>query len=75
MRPELPHLVGECLTRRTSGHELNLPADEPVCRPMLSVPLGSETSPVFGGEREISTRLAVLPFELLLRVRIGALGW
>ena len=48
---------------------------ELVYRPMLSVPLGSETSPVFGGEREISTRLMVLPFELLLRVRIGALAW
>ena len=48
---------------------------ELVYRPMLSLPLGSETSPVFGGERELSTRLALLPFDLLLRVRLGALGW
>ena len=48
---------------------------ELVYRPMLSVPLGSETSPVFGGESEISTRLTVLPFELMLRVRVNALGW
>jgi len=48
---------------------------ELVYRPLLSIPLGSETSPVFGGASEISTRFAVLPFDLLLRVRIGALGW
>jgi hypothetical protein len=67
---------------RRSFAELALPIGltffhtiELVYRPMLSLPLGSETSPVFGGERAISTRLAVLPFELLLRVRIGALGW
>ena len=44
-------------------------------RPMLSVPLGRERSAVFGGERELATRLAVLPFELSLRWRIQALGW
>ena len=48
---------------------------ELVYRPMLSVPLGSESSPVFGGERELATRPAVLPFELSLRYRIQALGW
>jgi hypothetical protein len=48
---------------------------ELVYRPMLVVPLGSETSPVFGGQRELATRLAFLPFELLLRFRIPALGW
>ena len=48
---------------------------EVLYRPMLSVPLGSETSPVFGGQRELATRLAFLPFELLLRVRIPALAW
>ncbi len=48
---------------------------ELVYRPMLSVPLGSESSAVFGGERELATRLAVLPFELSLRYRIEALGW
>ena len=50
-------------------------AFELVYRPMISVPLGSESSPVFGGDRELSTRLAVLPFELTLRARIGALAW
>jgi len=48
---------------------------ELVYRPMLSLPLGSETTPVLGGDRELSTRLAVLPFEVLLRVRINALAW
>ena len=48
---------------------------ELIYRPMLSVPLGSESSAVFGGERELATRLAVLPFELSLRYRIRALGW
>jgi hypothetical protein len=48
---------------------------ELIYRPMLSVPLGTESSPVFGGERELATRLAVLPFELSLRYRIQALGW
>lgn len=48
---------------------------ELVYRPMLVVPLGRETSPVFGGQRELATRLAVLPFEVLLRFRISALGW
>ena len=48
---------------------------ELIYRPMLSVPLGSESSPVFGGERGLATRLAVLPFELSLRYRIQALGW
>jgi len=48
---------------------------ELIYRPMLSVPLGNEASPVFGGERELATRLAVLPFELSLRYRIQALGW
>ena len=50
-------------------------AFELVYRPMLSMPLGSESSPVFGGDRELSTRLAVLPFEVTLRARIGALAW
>ena len=40
---------------------------ELIYRPMLSVPLGSESSPVFGGQRQLATRLAVLPFELSLR--------
>jgi hypothetical protein len=44
-------------------------------RPMLSVPLGGESSAVFGGERELAKRLAILPFELSLRYRIQALGW
>jgi hypothetical protein len=48
---------------------------ELVYRPMLVVPLGRETAPVFGGQRELATRLAFLPFEILLRVRIPALGW
>jgi hypothetical protein len=48
---------------------------ELVYRPMLVVPLGSETSPVFGGQRDLATRLAFLPFEVLLRFRIPALGW
>ena len=48
---------------------------ELVYRPMLSVPLGSESSPVFGGQRELATRLAVLPFELSLRYRIQGLSW
>ena len=34
-----------------------------VYRPMLAVPLGSETSAVFGGQRQLSTRLAFVPFE------------
>jgi hypothetical protein len=46
-----------------------------IYRPMLSVPLASETSPVFAGERELATRLTVLPFELLVRIRVHALGW
>lgn len=48
---------------------------ELVYRPMLSVPLGSESSPVFGGQRELATRLAALPFELSLRYRIQGLSW
>jgi hypothetical protein len=44
-------------------------------RPALSIPLGSESSPVFGGERELQTRLAFLPFEIAVRVRVQALGW
>jgi hypothetical protein len=48
---------------------------ELVYRPMLSVPLGRERSPVFGGERELATRPAILPFELLLRYRMRALSW
>jgi hypothetical protein len=48
---------------------------ELVHRPMLVVPLGRETAPVFGGQRELATRLAFLPFEVLLRFRISALGW
>ena len=44
-------------------------------RPVLSVPLGSETSRVLGGERALSTRVAVLPFEVILRVRVAALSW
>jgi hypothetical protein len=44
-------------------------------RPRLSLPLGSETAAVFGGERQLSTRLAILPFECGLRLRVGALGW
>ncbi len=50
-------------------------AFELVYRPMISAPLGSDSSPVFGGDRELSTRLAVLPFEVILRARIGALAW
>jgi hypothetical protein len=48
---------------------------ELVYRPMLSLPLGSESSPVFGGQRELATRLAILPFELSLRYRIRGLNW
>ena len=48
---------------------------ELVYRPVLTIPLASETSPVFGGDRELSTRFGVQPFELLLRARLGALGW
>jgi hypothetical protein len=50
-------------------------AFEVAYRPMISVPLGSESWPVFGGERQLSTSLAVLPFEVILRARIGALAW
>ena len=50
-------------------------AFEVVYRPMISVPLGSESWPVLGGERQLSTSLAVLPFEVLVRARIGALAW
>jgi hypothetical protein len=70
----------------SAGHrtfaELGLPLSvalfrnlELLYRPMLVVPLGSEASPVFGGQRELATRLALLPFEVLLRLRIPALGW
>jgi len=48
---------------------------ELIYRPLLSVPLGSESSPVFGGQRSLATRPGVLPFELSLRYRIEALGW
>jgi hypothetical protein len=44
-------------------------------RPMLVLPVGREQTAVLGGTRTLSTRLAVLPFEVALRFRIGALGW
>ncbi len=44
-------------------------------RPMISVPFGLQASPALGGTHEHSARLAVLPFEVALRVRISALGW
>ena len=44
-------------------------------RPMFSVPLGSESSTVFGGQRALATRSTFLPFELGLRVRFRALGF
>jgi hypothetical protein len=50
-------------------------AFELVYRPMISLPLGSESWPVFGGERELGTRRALLPFEVMVRARIGALAW
>ncbi len=69
-------------TSQRSFAELALPISftlfrtiEIVYRPMMSVPVGGETTPVFGGERERSARFAVLPFELMLRFRIGALAW
>jgi len=43
-------------------------------RPQLTLPLGSETATVFGGERQLSTRLSFLPFECGLRLRLTALG-
>jgi hypothetical protein len=42
---------------------------------MLTVPVGSEDSPVFGGSRELSAKLGVMPFELMLRWRIRALSF
>lgn len=44
-------------------------------RPVLTLPLGSEESSALGGGRALSTRLTVLPFEVLLRVRVTGLGW
>jgi hypothetical protein len=48
---------------------------EIVYRPLVALPLGGETKPVFGGERELAARFAPAPFELMLRFRIDALGW
>lgn len=44
-------------------------------RPMLSLPLGSDTQPVLGGDRALATRVAVLPFDLQLRFRLGGASW
>lgn len=48
---------------------------EIVYRPTLALPTGSEVTPVLGGSKTVSTRLTVLPFEVMIRVRIGGLGW
>ena len=48
---------------------------ELVYRPLLAVPLGRRSTAVFGGERELETRFGIMPFELSLRLYIGALGW
>ena len=75
-------LTIDATTSDRSFAELALPLGVSLCRsievvyrPMLSVPLGRERSAVFGGDRELATRLAVLPFEVSLRWRIQALGW
>jgi hypothetical protein len=67
---------------RRSFAELGIPLSvtlvrtlELVYRPMLALPLGSDSSVAFGGSRDLSTRLAPLPFELVLRGRFGPLGW
>jgi hypothetical protein len=44
-------------------------------RPALSIPLGSKSEAVFGGERSLGAALAFLPFEVSLCVRPRALGW
>lgn len=44
-------------------------------RPMLTLPLGSDTQAVLGGERALATRVEVLPFDVQLRFRLGGAGW
>lgn len=43
---------------------------EVVYRPFLSLPFGSEDSPVFGGSRSLSTSVAVIPLDVALRFRL-----
>lgn len=48
---------------------------ELVYRPYLGVPFSSDERATFGGTREVSAALAVVPFDLTLRFRISALGF
>jgi hypothetical protein len=50
-------------------------AVEIVYRPYLGVPLSSDDRATFGGTRDVSAALAVVPFDLTLRFRISALGF
>lgn len=50
-------------------------AIELVYRPYLGVPFSSDDRATFGGTREVSAALAVVPFDLTLRFRISALGF
>ena len=50
-------------------------AIEVVYRPYLGVPFGGDERAAFGGTREVSPALAVVPFDLTLRLRISALGF
>ncbi|HEY5373276.1 MAG TPA: hypothetical protein VIK01_06295 [Polyangiaceae bacterium] len=71
----------DATTSERSFAELALPIGvtlfrtiELVYRPMLSVPLGSESSAVFGAERELATRLAVHEKRLAYAHRTEMLG-
>lgn len=50
-------------------------AFELIYRPIISLPMGTQATTTLGGERELSTRLTVLPFEFILRARVGLLAW
>ncbi len=60
--------VGLPLTARLAFVEL-------VYTPLLTMPLGRDTEPVFGGERSERMAVGIVPVQLDLRFRIDPLGW